>query len=213
VHIDVIHDTACPWCRIGKANLRKALETWAGDEPVTIQFWAYQLNPTLPPEGSTFAEVMATKYRGIPLESMFDGPRRAGAQAGLVFNFDKLTRAPNTVLSHRLIVIAPPDRREHVIDAIYDAYFQHGQDIARLDVLLDCAEQAGIDRAWAQAQLEGEAGLAQVLEEARVVAEAGVSGVPFFIFDQKLSLSGAQPPEVFRRALDKALELRQTSQD
>jgi len=206
MHIDVIHDTACPWCRIGKANLHTALADWSG-EPVTIQYWAYLLNPDLPPEGKLFAEVMATKYRGVSLSQMTDGPTRAGEAIGMVFNFDLLTRAPNTLLSHRLIAIAMADKREAVINAIYDAYFQFGKDISRLDVLLDCAEQAGIDRAWAQVALEGDAGLAQVAEELQTVMNAGLSGVPFFIFYGKLSLSGAQPVDMFKRALAKAAEM------
>ncbi len=208
MHIDIVHDTACPWCRVGKANLKQALETWTG-EPVTIQYWAYQLNPGLPPEGAEFASVMQSKYRGVSLAQMFEGPRRAGQAAGLTFNFEAITRAPNTVLSHRLIVTAPDDRREAVIDAIYDAYFEHGRDISQLTVLLDCAQQAGLDRDATQAALQGDAGLAQVMEEVRAVTEAGLSGVPFFIFDHKLSVSGAHPPDTFRRALDKALELRE----
>jgi len=206
MHIDVIHDTACPWCRIGKANLHTALADWAG-EPVTIQYWAYLLNPNLPPEGASFAEVMTSKYPNVDLSQMEAGPTRAGEAIGMVFNFDLLTRAPNTILSHRLIAIALPDKREAIINAIYDAYFQFGKDISRLDVLLDCAEQVGLDRAWAQVALEGDAGLAQVAEEVQTVMNAGLSGVPFFIFDGKLSLSGAQPVEVFKRALARAAEM------
>lgn len=206
MHIDVIHDTACPWCRIGKANLRMALSDWTG-EPVTIQYWAYLLNPNLPPEGAPFAEVMQAKYRGVDLSQMTQGPTRAGATIGMVFNFELLTRAPNTILSHRLISIAPDNKREAVIDAIYDAYFQFGKDISRLDVLLDCAEGVGIDRIWTQAALEGDAGLARVAEEIQTVMKAGLSGVPFFIFDGKLTLSGAQPVEVFKRALAQAMSI------
>lgn len=208
MHIDVIHDTACPWCRIGKANLHTALEDWAG-EPVTIQYWAYLLNPNLPPEGKPFAEVMATKYRGVSLAQMTDGPTRAGAAIGMVFNFDILTRAPNTLLSHRLITIAPDEQREAVITAIYDAYFQFGKDISSLDVLLDCAESVGMNRAETQAALEGDGGLARVVEEVQTVMNAGLSGVPFFIFDGKLTLSGAQPVAVFKRALEQAAALPQ----
>ncbi len=203
MHIDVIHDTACPWCRIGKANLHTALADWSG-EPVTIQYWAYLLSPNLPPEGADFAEVMQTKYRNVDLSQMTEGPTRAGASIGMVFDFDLLTRAPNTLLSHRLIAIAPDTKREAVINAIYDAYFQFGKDISRLDVLLDCAESVGIERPWAQVALEGDAGLAQVAEELQAVMNAGLTGVPFFIFDGKLSLSGAQPVDVFKRALAQA---------
>lgn len=204
MQIDVIHDTACPWCRIGKANLRAALSDWTG-EPVTVNYWAYQLNPNLPPEGASFVEVMSAKYRGVNLAQLTEGPTRAGAAIGMVFDFSRLTRAPNTLLSHRLISIAPDAQREAVIDAIYDAYFQHGQDISRLEVLLDCAEQAGLNRAETQVALEGDGGLARVMEELQTVMKAGLSGVPFFIFDGKLALSGAQPVAVFKQALAQAV--------
>jgi predicted DsbA family dithiol-disulfide isomerase len=203
VHIDVIHDTACPWCRVGKANLKAALAEWTG-EPVTVKYWAYLLNPNLPPEGSSFAEIMSSKYKGVSLAQMFDGPRRAGQAAGLIFNFEAITRAPNTILSHRMIAIAPPDKQEPLMDAIYAAYFEHGQDISDRDVLLDLAAQVGIDREAIAAQIDAGAGLEQVVEEVQAAYNAQLSGVPFFIFDSKLALSGAQPAHVFTEVLERA---------
>lgn len=202
MHIDIVQDTACPWCRIGKHNLLTALADWQG-EPVTITYRPYFLNPNLPPEGGDFREVMRSKYRNIDLQQMFEGPTRAGAQVGLTFDFSKVTRAPNTLLSHRLIALAPDEKREAVIDAIYAAYFQHGQDISQLDALLDVAEAQGLDRAEYKALLESDAARAEVVEQAAQMMESGVSGVPFFIFNGKWALSGAHPPATFRQILAK----------
>ena len=205
MHIDIVQDTACPWCRIGKHNLLTALADWQG-EPVTITYRPYFLNPNLPPEGGDFREVMQSKYRNVDMQQMFDGPTRAGAQVGLTFDFSKVTRAPNTLLSHRLIALAPDDKREAVIDAIYAAYFQHGQDISQLEVLLDVAEAQGLDRAEVKALLESDAAQAEVVEQAAQMMESGVSGVPFFIFNGKYALSGAHPPATFRQVLAKVAQ-------
>lgn len=205
MHIDIVQDTACPWCRIGKQNLLTALADWQG-EPVTVTYRPYFLNPNLPPEGGDFREIMLSKYRNIDLQQMFEGPTRAGAQVGLTFDFSKVTRAPNTLLSHRLIALAPDDQREAVIDAIYAAYFQFGQDISQLDVLLDVAEAQGLDRAEYKALLESDAAQDEVILQAAQMMESGVSGVPFFIFNGKYALSGAHPPATFRQVLNKVAQ-------
>jgi len=205
MHIDIVHDTACPWCRIGKHNLHTALADWKG-EPVTITYRPYFLNPNLPSEGDDFREVMQSKYRGVDMQQMFDGPTRAGAAVGLKFDFSKVTRAPNTLLSHRLIALAPEEKREDVINAVYAAYFEHGQNISQLDVLLDVAEAQGLDRAEYQALLESDAAQQEVIEQAVQMMESGVSGVPFFIFDGKWALSGAQPASTFKQVLTKVAQ-------
>src|SRR5690606_22821999 len=132
MHIDIVQDTACPWCRIGKQNLLTALADWQG-EPVTVTYRPYFLNPNLPPEGGDFREIMLSKYRNIDLQQMFEGPTRAGAQVGLTFDFSKVTRAPNTLLSHRLSARAPVGQREAVSDALYAAYVPFRQDTSPRD--------------------------------------------------------------------------------
>ncbi|MBK9125943.1 MAG: DsbA family oxidoreductase [Chloroflexi bacterium] len=202
MHIDIVHDTACPWCRIGKHNLRAAVAHWAG-EPISVRFIAYFLNPHLPPEGMPYRELMASKYPGVSVEQLFDGPSKVGAQVGLTFNFDAMTRAPKTLLSHRLIALTPPEHRERMIDAVYDTFFEHGKDIGRLDVLVDLAAGVGLDRAEMQRLLESDAAEADVLSEAQQTAQMGITGVPFFIFNGKWALSGAQPPDVFAQVLER----------
>jgi predicted DsbA family dithiol-disulfide isomerase len=204
MEIDVYQDTACPWCRIGKAHLRKALEQWAG-EPVMVRYRTFFLNDQIPPEGYEFQPYMRAKGGGrVPLEQFFDAPRRAGAAAGLTFNFERIERAPNTELSHRLVALAPEERREAVLDAVYDAYFEYGRDIGDIAVLLDIAAEHGLDRADTEARLRSDEAAAEVRAEARGAHELGITGVPFFVLNGRYGLSGAQPPQVLLQAMEMA---------
>ena len=201
MQIDLFHDTACPWCRIGKRHLQLALAQWEG-EPVQVRYRTFFLNERIPTAGEDFRPYMQAKVGGrIPLEQMFAGPRQAGERVGLRFDFEAITRVPNTLLSHRLIALAPHDHQEAVIDAVYAAYFEQGRDIGDLDVLVDVAGAVGLDRAALRALLLSDAGQEQVLADVRWAQEAGISGVPFFIVDNKYAWSGAQPPDAILQML------------
>lgn len=201
--IDVFHDTACPWCRIGKSHLQLALADWP--EPVQVEYHTFFLNDAIPPEGVEFRPYMRQKGGNrIPLEQFFDAPRLRGAEVGLVFNFEQIEKAPNTTLSHRLIALTPPEQKEAVIEAVYAAYFEHGRDIGDLDELVSIAAACGLDAATIRAQLQTDDGLAQVLAEAEWARAQGISGVPFFIVNGRYAFSGAQPPHLIRRVLEQA---------
>lgn len=180
MHIDIVQDTVCPWCRIGKQHLKLALAEWDG-EPVTVRYLPYFLNPNTPVEGEDFRETMQSKFRGGNLEQMFEGPTRAGAAVGLTFNFDKVTRMPNTFLSHRLVALTPDAQKEAMVEALYKAYFEDGQDVGDLDVLLDVAETLGLDRAEYDALLKSDAAQEEVAQNVQQMQQVGISGVPFFI--------------------------------
>jgi predicted DsbA family dithiol-disulfide isomerase len=209
MNIDVFHDTACPWCRIGKRHLALTLQQWDG-EPATVQYRTFFLNEGIPPEGYDFRSYMLAKSNHrVPLEQFFDGPRQAGAAVGLTFNFEQITRAPNTLLSHRLIALAPDGQRDAIVDTIYTAYFEQGLDIGDLDVLAHIAAAHGLDADTIGEQLRGDAARDQVIAEAHWAQQHGISGVPFFIIDNRYALSGAQPPQVILRALQHAATQRQ----
>jgi predicted DsbA family dithiol-disulfide isomerase len=201
MQIDLFHDTACPWCRIGKRHLQLALAQWDGAS-VYVRYRTFFLNERIPAAGEDFKPYMNAKVGGrIPLEQLFDGPRQAGERVGLRFDFEAITRAPNTLLSHRLIALAPHDHQEAVIDAVYAAYFEQGRDIGDLDVLVDLAGAVGLDRDALRALLLSDAVQEQVQAEARWAQQSGISGVPFFIVDSKYAWSGAQPPETILQML------------
>ena len=207
MHIDLFSDTVCPWCRIGKRHLELALAEWAREtaEPVTLRYRSFFLDPTIPPEGRDFRGHMTAKGGGrVPLEQFFDAPRERGAAVDLTFNFEAIGKAPNTLLSHRLVYIAPEAKRGALLDALYAAYFEFGRDVGDLDVLVDVAAAAGLDATETRTQLAGDAGTAEVLADVEFARQVGISGVPFFIFNDRLAFSGAQPPDAILRVLHQA---------
>jgi len=205
MRIDLFSDTVCPWCRIGKRHLELALAEWDGAEPVTIRYRSFFLDPTIPPEGRDFRAHMLAKGGGrMTLADFFTAPRERGAAVGLDFNFEAIRRAPNTLLSHRLVYLAPEARRGAVLDALYEAYFFRGEDIGALETLAAVAERVGLDAATIAGQLAGDAGTAEVWADVEFARQVGIRGVPFFIFNDRLAFSGAQPPEVILRVLQQA---------
>ena len=209
--IDVISDVVCPWCFIGKRNLERALETWHAkhpDETPTVRWHPFQLNPQLPASG-----VPRKQY----LENKFGGPERAreiyarvsaaGKRAGIDFAFDAIQVQPNTIDAHRLMHYAGEHgKQDKMAEAIFRRYFVEGADLSSKETLADIAEKAGMDREEAAAYLASDADRALIEEQERRARTIGVEGVPFFIFNQRLALSGAQPPEVIVEAMEKARE-------
>ena len=207
MHIDVFSDTVCPWCRIGKRHLELALAEWAREtaEPVTLRYRSFFLDPTTPPEGRDFRGHMTAKGGGrVPLEQFFAAPRERGAAVGLTFNFEAIEKAPNTLLSHRLVYITPEPQRGALLDALYAAYFEFGRDIGDRDVLVDVAAAVGLDAAETRTQLAGDTGAAEVMADVAFARQVGITGVPFFIFNERVAFSGAQPPDVILRVLRQA---------
>jgi predicted DsbA family dithiol-disulfide isomerase len=205
--IDVYQDTICPWCRIGKANLLRALESWEGAEFVSLRWHAFQLDPTTPPEGRDFKKSIAEKLGGPErLKQIFEQLTQAGAASGLRFDYDKVTRSPNTLLSHQLIALAPEAMKAKLIDAIYKAYFEDGLDIGSLDVLINIAEELQLDGSALREQLQANAALEAVKADIATAHSYNIRGVPYFILDEKLAVSGAQAPEGFLSALKQAAE-------
>jgi len=201
MNIDIFSDTVCPWCRIGKRHLELALAEWHG-EPVTVRYRSFFLDPTIPPEGEDFRAHMTAKGGGRMMpEDFFAMPRQRGQAVGLTFNFEAIGKAPNTMLAHRLVYLTPETERGAMLDALYAAYFEFGRDIGDRNVLAAIAGEQGQDAAAVRAALAGDAGEAQVLADVAFARQAGISSVPFFVFNDKYALSGAQPVEVMGRVL------------
>ena len=203
--VDVIVDTVCPWCYVGKLRLEKAL-AMRPDQVVEIGWRHFQLNPTMPSEGKDPHAYLSEKFGSR------DGVKRrhevigdAGRQEGIDFRFDLIERIPNTTNSHRLIVYARRDgRQDAMVNALYQAYFSHGRDIGKIDVLAEIAAENGLDGDAALVYLASDQDRTMVVDEDQMVRSLGVSGVPCYIVDQKFALSGAQSPEVFLQIFDLA---------
>ncbi|QQE76420.1 DsbA family oxidoreductase [Brevibacillus composti] len=204
--IEIYQDTICPWCRIGKKKLFDAIEQWDG-QPLTIRYRAYQLNPDTPKEGLPFWESMAAMKGGMDVVGqMVQHAANAGEAAGVPFRFDQVKKWPHTFASHQLIKLAPADKQTSVLDAVYRAYFEDGQDIGQLDVLLRIAGEHGMDPDETRRQIEAGEKADEIEEDLRYAAELQITGVPFFIIDGKFALSGAHPVENFLKAFQQAAE-------
>jgi predicted DsbA family dithiol-disulfide isomerase len=201
--IDVYQDTICPWCRIGSRNLQLALEQWHG-EPVTVRLRPFELRPDMALEGRDFSEHMAEIKGDRNLQPMFDRVCQAGEGCDLTFRFDKIERMPNTLRSHVLIQAAPGDRQDELLEAVHRAYFEDGRDVGDRETLLAIAEESGLERVALAAKLDDPGFVQSVAEQAAWARRQGITGVPFFVFDDAVAVSGAQPPQVLLSAIQQA---------
>ena len=204
VRIDVFSDTVCPWCWIGKRRLERTLEARPDLDADTV-WHAFQLNPEMPAEGMDRKEYLATKFGGADNARAIYGRVIAdGARESLPFDFGAIPRTPNTLDSHRLVRWAAdqPPRQTPMVEALFDAYFARGQDVGDAEVLARVAAEAGYDEAGARAWLAGDAGRAEVTREDMQARNAGITGVPCFIFDGKVAVPGAAEPDVFLRVFE-----------
>ena len=202
--IDVISDVICPWCFIGKRRLEKSL----GVRPATIRWHAFQLNPDMPREGIDRRTYRIRKFgsweRSLELDARVAA---AGLGEGIAFNFDRMARTPNTLDAHRIIWLAGERGvQDAVVEALFLAYFTDGRDLSDRVTLAEIAAGAGLDRAEVDKLLAGEDGLEAVHAGEHEARRLGVSGVPFFVVNGQVALSGAQPTELFLRAFEQAGE-------
>jgi predicted DsbA family dithiol-disulfide isomerase len=207
MQIDVISDTVCPWCYIGKRRLARALEMRPETE-FDIQWRPYFLDPNVPREGADRRAYMAAKFGNSERrEAMTQTLKAEGLKEGIAFAFEKIERRPNTLDSHRLIRwAANAGIQDIVVERLFAAYFLEGRDIGDPTVLEFLAADAGMDSIEVAELLGGDSDLANVEREAKLAGEMGITGVPTFIFASKFVISGAREPEVLVQVIDKALE-------
>ena len=202
--IDIVSDVVCPWCYLGEKRLEQALAEEAG--PVVVRWRPYQLDPTIPQGGLDRAEYMEKKFgKSGRLQSVHDNLTRLGAEVGLPFAFDKITRSPNTLDAHRLIRWATSAGvQSRVVDRLFEAYFVEGRDIGDRVVLTEIAAECGLDADLVERLLAEGADSEVVRQEVEQAQAMGVSGVPFFIFAGRLGVPGAQEPSALRQAMAEA---------
>ena len=202
--IDIVSDVVCPWCYLGEKRLEQALAEEAG--PIVVRWRPYQLDPTIPEGGLDRAEYMEKKFgKSGRLQSVHDNLTRLGAEVGLPFAFDKITRSPNTLDAHRLIRWATSAGvQSRVVDRLFEAYFVEGRDIGDRVVLTEIAAECGLDADLVERLLAEGADSEVVRQEVEQAQAMGVSGVPFFIFAGRLGVPGAQEPSALRQAMAEA---------
>jgi predicted DsbA family dithiol-disulfide isomerase len=205
MQIDIVSDTVCPWCFIGKRRIERAMAL-RPDVKFDVTWRPYRLDPSIPREGVDRRAYLKAKFGDPPRTSaMGDAIRSEGASEGIAFAFDKIAKSPNTLDSHRLIRwAASAGVQNDVVDRLFQAYFLEGQDIGSSAVLSEVADNAGMDGDLVAKLLAGDADLESVEREAGLANEMGITGVPTFIFDSKFMISGAREAELLVRIIDKA---------
>lgn len=208
ISIDVFADPVCPWCWIGKRRLEAALVA-RPDVEATVRWMPFQLDPTIPPEGLDRAEYLENKFGDDEkVRAMHEQLAAIGRDEGLALLFADITRAPNTLDAHRAIRFAAEEglvAQGALVERLFEAYFTEGEDISDLDVIERAAEEAGLDSDTLRERLETDEDVEIVREEIQRARAIGVEGVPCFIFEGKLVVMGAHPPEVLVEAIDRAL--------
>jgi predicted DsbA family dithiol-disulfide isomerase len=205
IRIDVFGDIACPFCYIGEKRLDRALETHP-EFRVTRVWRPFQLQPALPATGVPWREFAAQKFGGLDqMRAAFAQVVRVAEGEQIAFNLDGIYSAANTADAHRLILVARAHGQEWpVIHALFAAYFIHGRDLNDRATLLEIASGAGLNSLEIDAILSAETFKSDLHDSQLEAERIGVRGVPFYIFDGRYALSGAQPIEAFVRALEVA---------
>lgn len=198
----------CPFCYLGKRKLEQALEGFPGKADVDITWKSFQLHPDMPTRPGLGLEAYLSERKGWSLEQIRRQHARlveAAAEMGLAYDFEKAVVA-NSFDAHRLIQFAKAQGRGDAMEErLFRAYFSEGKDIADLAVLAGLAVDAGLEGAAAAAVLaDKDSHAAGVRADLREAARLGVTGVPFFVFDRKFAVSGAQDSAVFAEALARA---------
>jgi predicted DsbA family dithiol-disulfide isomerase len=198
IYVDIVSDTICPWCYIGKRRFERALDI-SGRNDVAISWRPFQLNPDMPPEGMTRDDYVRAKFGGGDRpRQIYQAIAESGREAGIEFQFSRIRRTPNTVLSHRLVHwSAKQERQDEVVAELFRAYFEDGLDIGDLEVLVDCARRAGLDQLLAHKYLLSDESRQEVVASDVYARRLGINGVPCFIVNRKYAVSGAQPPSAF----------------
>jgi predicted DsbA family dithiol-disulfide isomerase len=207
VRIDVVSDVVCPWCFIGKHRLEKALALRPG-VAVEVHWRPYFLNDWIPREGISREQYLTTKF-GSPerYKSIAQRVTAAAAEEGLVYASDKMKRQPNTLDCHRLIRWAEVEGKAgEMKQKLMDLYFTQGADLTDRETLVTAAADVGVDTNTVREGLASDQDVAAIEQEALSAKEAGIEGVPCFIFGGKFAVSGAQSPEYLAEAIDRTAQ-------
>jgi predicted DsbA family dithiol-disulfide isomerase len=204
VHVEVVSDVVCPWCYIGKRRLEGAAALLP-DIDVEVNWRPYFLNPWIPREGIDRQTYLETKFGSVERYSAIaERVATAAAAEGLVYDPGKMNRQPNTLDCHRLILwsrgATDPGRMKQ---RLMELYFAEGGDLSDPKVLIQAAVDCGMDGDLVRRLLASDADVDRIENEAESAKEAGIDGVPCFIFSGGVIVTGAQSPEYLASAIER----------
>jgi predicted DsbA family dithiol-disulfide isomerase len=202
--IDFVSDVSCPWCAIGLKSLETALANIKGDVAVDLHFQPFELNPKMGADGQDIVEHIAEKYGSTPadIERNRENITARGAAVGFQFNMQKRGRIYNTFDAHRLLHWAELEGKQEALkNALFTAYFTEGRNPSDHAVLIDVAQQVGLDAKRAAEILKSDEFAADVRAREKFYTDRGIQAVPSVIINDQHLIQGGQPAEVFERAL------------
>ena len=193
MQIKMFSDTICGWCYIGKERLNQTLEQ-LNISPSIVTNLPFQLNPSMPKDGMERINYIKSKFGSIEnAKPMYDNMIMQGEQENLQIKLDKIKRTPNTVKSHLLVDLARKYKVENnVIADLFESYFTKAKDIGDEDVLMFIAKKNKLSTDEVKEYLNNEENIKKINKMDDVAREIGIKGVPFYIFNDQLSISGAQ---------------------
>eukprot|EP01117_Protostelium_nocturnum_P009122 TRINITY_DN3267_c0_g3_i1.p1 TRINITY_DN3267_c0_g3~~TRINITY_DN3267_c0_g3_i1.p1 ORF type:complete len:237 (+),score=104.08 TRINITY_DN3267_c0_g3_i1:201-911(+) len=206
IQIKVVSDVVCPWCLVGKKRLEKAMSLYNGKAEFKVTWKPFFLDSELPREAKNKIEHYNNKFGREKVPLLLDRMKKVGKDEGIEFSFGG--EIANTITSHRLIHYAGlKGDQNKVVDELFADYFEREKNIGSIKVLTEAAERAGLNGQEVKEYLEGKQDEKEVFEEAKNTARNyRISGVPFFIIENKYAISGAEDPQTFKNIFDKILK-------
>lgn len=208
ITVDIVSDVVCPWCIIGYKKLEKAMAQLEGKARFELAWHAFELNPSMPPEGQDIAEHMAQKYGATPEQSKANRERlrSAGSELDFEFSYGDKMRMVNTFDAHRLLHWAGETGKQTALKlALFKAHFTDGKDVSDHETLISVASSVGLDEKRARDLLSTNLFAEEVRATEAEWQERFITGVPAFIFNKKFMVPGAQEIEVFANIIENKL--------
>jgi predicted DsbA family dithiol-disulfide isomerase len=203
ISIDVVSDVICPWCFLGKRRLDKALAMLDGLD-IEVAWRPFMLDPSIPPEGIDRRAYMVGKFGAERVKTIHDPLIAAGKAEGVPYDFEAITRTPNSLDAHRVIRWSHlAGLQSRMAERLFMAFWSEGRNISDHQVLGDCAADLGIDRPSLIRQLATDHDKDAVLGEINMAAKMGIRGVPTFVIGRRYGVSGAQAAEVLADTIRK----------
>lgn len=210
VDVQIWSDVACPWCYVGKRRFEQAVERFRAEGgDVSVTYRSFELSPETPVDFEGDEVDFLARHKGMQRDqvvTMLDQMTVVAADEGLAYDFAALQHT-NTVLAHQLLHLARSHGQQAAMkERLLAAYFVEGRHVGRVGDLADLAAEIGLDRDEVVTALESGTHLDDVRADQQRALELGIRGVPFFVLDDRLGVSGAQDPEVLLGALRQAAE-------
>ena len=203
INIKVISDTICPWCYIGKKQLEKAINKIDNIE-FDISYKPFQLDPTMPTGGVDRKRYIDRKFGKDTAKEVGNKIREAGKPVGIEFNYENIIKTPNTLNSHRILKWAEKEsKQEEALELLFYSYFTEGIDIGNNEELVKIAKKLGLNTKKIEKDLDSDIDIKEIELEEWSYRDLGIAGVPTYILEDNMIITGSQSSETFVNVFNK----------